>query len=143
MSLHDPTPAKRYRFTWIDKAGITMAVVVMVMFLALWSLLLVAVGSAPTERLSALCLLWAMKSLVEAVIPVWLIARITHAIAPRVVDVFRPSRKPISRINVVSGDRSRSIHSNVAIRLSALWASMLRWDHNLSRIPFWPNGHGY
>jgi hypothetical protein len=102
MILHDQTPAnKRCRFTWIDKAGIGMTVAVMMMFLALWLLLLVAVGSAPIGRLSALCLLWAMKSLVEAVIPVWLIVRTVHAITPRVVHVFGPSRKPISGINVV------------------------------------------
>jgi len=102
MILHDQGPAsRRYRFIWIDKAGLGMVVAVMVMFLALWLLLLVAVGSAPTGRLSALCLQWAMKSLVEAVIPVWLIVRTVHAIAPRVVYVFRPSRKPISGINII------------------------------------------
>ena len=102
MILPEQTPAsRRYRFTWIDKAGLGMIVAVMVMFLALWLLLLVAVGSAPTGRLSALCLLWATKSLVEVVIPVWLIIRTVHAIAPRVVHVFGPSRKPTSGINII------------------------------------------
>jgi len=102
MLLHDQTPAsRRYRFTWIDKAGLGMTAAVIVMFLVLWLLLLVAVGSAPTGRLSAFCLQCAMKSLAEVVIPAWLIVRTVHAIVPRVVHVFGPSRKPISGINVI------------------------------------------
>jgi len=102
MILNVQTPAStRYRFIWIDKAGISMTVAVMVMFLTLWLMLRLAVGSAPTGRLSALCLLWATKSLVEVVIPVWLIVRTVHAIAPRVVHVFGLSRKSISGINII------------------------------------------
>ena len=83
---------KLYRFNWIDRTGLVMSVAVMAMFLGLWALLVLAAGSAPTGRLSALCLQWAMKALAEGIVPVWLIARALRAIASRSVGVFSSTK---------------------------------------------------
>jgi hypothetical protein len=71
-----------HRLIWIDKAGLSLAAAVLLMFLMIWLLLIVAAGSAPTGRLSALCAEWMIKTVVEAIIPAWLILRGIRAIAP-------------------------------------------------------------
>ena len=92
---------KRYRFNWIDKTGLGLSFVVMAIFLVLWLLLLLAAGSAPTGRLSALCLQWAMKALVEGLVPIWLVVRTTHAMLTRGVRVFSSANNPVPRIGEV------------------------------------------
>jgi hypothetical protein len=95
------SPNHRYSFIWIDKAGLSLAATVLVMFLVLWLLLILAAGSAPTGRLSLLCLQWTTKSVVEAVFPMWLIARGTHAMAPRVAQAFGLHKRTVPSLGVV------------------------------------------
>jgi hypothetical protein len=92
---------RRYSFIWIDKAGLSLAATVVVMFLALWLSLILAAGTAPTGRLSLLCLRWTTKSVLEAVFPVWFIARGVHAGAPRVAQAFGLHKKPVPSLGVV------------------------------------------
>ena len=91
----------RHSLIWIDKAGLSLAATVLLMFLVLWLLLILAAGSAPTGRLSMLCLQWTTKSVLEAVLPVWFIARGVHATAPRVARAFRLHKKAVRSLGAV------------------------------------------
>jgi len=72
------------RLVWIDKAGLCLAAVVLVGFLLVWLMLILAAGTAPTGRLSTICLGWTTRALGEGVAPIWLIARVIQAIVPKV-----------------------------------------------------------
>lgn len=92
---------RRYSLVWIDKAGLSLAAAVLVVFLVMWLLLILAAGSAPTGRLSMLCLEWMTKTVVEVVIPVWLIARGIHAMAPRITQAFGSHNEMVRGIRVL------------------------------------------
>src|SRR5258708_2902073 len=96
----------RYSLIWIDKAGLSLAAAVLVMFLLLWLLLILAAGSAPTARLSLFCLEWATKTVLEAVVPVWLIARGIHAMAPRTFPMAPPRNAASGRPAILLSQRS-------------------------------------
>ncbi len=78
----------RYRLVWIDKASLCLAAVVLVGFVLVWLMLILAAGTAPTGRLSTICLGWTTKVLAEGVVPIWLIARGLYATVPKVVQSF-------------------------------------------------------
>lgn len=83
-----------YSLVWIDKAGLGLAAVVLAAFLIVWLMLILAAGSAPTGRLSTLCLEWMTKAISEVVVPIWLIARGIRAMVPKVVQVFGSHKPP-------------------------------------------------
>jgi hypothetical protein len=80
----------RYSLNWFDKAGLSLSAAVCLVFLIVWLLLILAAGSAPTGRLTLLCLQWATKTVLEGVLPVWVVARGLYAMAPRVAQAFGP-----------------------------------------------------
>jgi hypothetical protein len=83
-------------FNWIDKAGLILAVAVLTLFLGGWLMLLLAAGSAPTERLTFLCLAWTIRAETWAVLPVWLGAKLISFIAIYSVHAIRMRKLPIS-----------------------------------------------
>jgi hypothetical protein len=92
---------RRFNLIWIDKGGLSLAAAVLLVFLVLWLLLILAAGSAPTGRLSLLCLQWTTNTVLKAVFPVWLIARGIYAMAPHAAQAFASHRKTVPHLSVV------------------------------------------
>ena len=85
--------SRSYSSVWIDKAGLSLAGVVLVAFLLVWLMLIFAAGPAPTGRLTILCLRWMTKAIAEVVVPTWLIARGISAMVPKVVQAWGRTEK--------------------------------------------------
>ena len=62
----------------IDKACLAFAVLVLVLYTALWLLLLVVAGTGP-GHLAEACLGWAAKTEILLVLPTWLTARLVYS----------------------------------------------------------------
>ncbi len=73
-----PKMKKNLWFNGIDRAGLALALAVLVFFLAVWLLLVMAAGPAPTGRLTAHCLTWTLQAETRLVLPLWLAARAVY-----------------------------------------------------------------
>src|SRR4051812_13272999 len=88
-----PQPMTRhFELNWIDRAGLYLAAVVVLLFLILCLFLIIAAGSAPIGRLLPICLQWMLQTLERIVIPAWFITRLTQFVILHLSQVF-PSPK--------------------------------------------------
>lgn len=80
--LHDIlAPVNQFfAFNWIDKSCLALAISVLVLCSIFWIFLVLAAGSAPTGRLSAICLSWAAKAELLAVLPAWVAGRLAYSL---------------------------------------------------------------
>jgi len=72
------TVTRLFPINRIDKGCMAFAILVLVLYAALW-LLLLAVAGTGSGHLAEACLTWAAKTEVLLVLPTWLMARLVYS----------------------------------------------------------------
>jgi hypothetical protein len=83
-------------FNWVDKFGLGVAVAVLALFLAVWLILLLAAGTAPTDHLTSLCVDWTIRAEAWVAFPIWFCARLLNLIVIHLVHSLRTKKTRIS-----------------------------------------------
>ena len=79
--MNQPLSALIFRLTRIDRCGLVACALVFLFFLVVWLLLILAAGSAPTGRLTAVCVRWVLSAELVVVLPGWALARCGRFVA--------------------------------------------------------------